>query len=69
MNDLHLTYEVKDKAAWLTINRPDKRNAISPEAMTLFAEALDKAEQDENVRVVVVTDGERILGLRGGFGR
>ena len=55
MNDLHLTYEVKDKAAWLTINRPDKRNAISPEAMTLFAEALDKAEQDENVRVVVVT--------------
>ncbi len=55
MNDSHLTYEVKDKAAWLTINRPDKRNAISPEAMALFDQALDHAEQDENVRVVVVT--------------
>ncbi len=55
MNDAHLTYEVKDRAAWLTINRPEKRNAISPEAMTLFAEALDRAEQDDNVRAVVVT--------------
>ena len=55
MNDAHLTYEVKDRTAWLTINRPEKRNAISPEAMTLFEQALDQAEQDENVRVVVVT--------------
>lgn len=55
MNDSHLTYEVKDRAARLTINRPDKRNAISPEAMTLFNRALDEAEQDDDVRVVVVT--------------
>ncbi|MEW6079717.1 MAG: enoyl-CoA hydratase-related protein [Thermodesulfobacteriota bacterium] len=55
MNEPHLLYEVRDRAAWLTINRPDKRNAISPEAMTLFAQALDRAEQDEAVRVVVVT--------------
>jgi enoyl-CoA hydratase/carnithine racemase len=55
MNEPHLIYEVRDRAAWLTINRPDKRNAISPEAMSLFADALDKAEKDEAVRVVVVT--------------
>ena len=55
MSEPHLIYEVRDRDAWLTINRPDKRNAISPEAMSRFAEALDKAEQDEAVRVVVVT--------------
>jgi enoyl-CoA hydratase/carnithine racemase len=55
MSEPHLIYEVRDRTAWLTINRPEKRNAISPEAMTLFSQGLDKAEQDEAVRVVVVT--------------
>jgi len=55
MSEPHLIYETRDQAAWLTINRPDKRNAISPEAMTLFAQALDRAEEDPLVRVVVVT--------------
>ncbi|MFP4445384.1 MAG: enoyl-CoA hydratase/isomerase family protein, partial [Desulfosudaceae bacterium] len=55
MSTEHLLYEVKDRAAWLTINRPDKRNSISPAAVDLFAQALDRAEADDNVRVVVVT--------------
>ncbi len=73
MSEPHLIYELKDRAAWLTINRPEKRNAISPEAMTLFSQGLDKAEQDEQVRAVVVTGaGDRAFcsgaDLGGDFG-
>ena len=55
MSTEHLTYEVKDSAAWLTINRPDKRNSISPAAVDLFVQGLDRAEADDKVRVVVIT--------------
>jgi enoyl-CoA hydratase/carnithine racemase len=50
-----LLYEVKDRVAWLTINRESKRNSISPELVELFQRYLDDAEADENVRVVCLT--------------
>jgi len=50
-----LIYEVVDHVATVTINREARRNAISPEALTLFHEALDSAAEDADVRVVCVT--------------
>jgi len=50
-----LLYEVRDRVAWLTINRESKRNAISPDVVALFQSYLDDAEADENVRVVCIT--------------
>ncbi len=69
----HLIYEVKDRAAWLTINRPDRRNAIDPDTIVRFAGALDRAEADDEVRVVVITGaGDRAFctgaDLGGGMG-
>jgi len=55
MTDQDLTYEVRDQAAWITINREAQRNAISPAAVSLFLEYLDQADADDGVRVVVVT--------------
>ncbi len=39
----------------LRLNRPEARNAISPEVSVAMAEALDAAETDAEVRAVVVT--------------
>jgi len=39
----------------LRFNRPEARNAISPEVSTTMAELLDAAESDAGVRAVVVT--------------
>lgn len=50
-----LLYRVEKNAAFLTINREAHRNAISTEAVALFHDALDRAQQDETVHVVCVT--------------
>lgn len=39
----------------ITLNRPEKRNAMSPELMEEFAKALDRVAKDENTRAVVIT--------------
>lgn len=50
-----LLYEVKEYAAFLTINREKKRNAINTEIITAFREHLAQADQDERVRAVCIT--------------
>ncbi len=51
MTDL-LLYEVKDGVAYLTLNRAERRNALTQEMMAGIVEGLDLAEADEAVRVV-----------------
>ncbi|MEW6351951.1 MAG: enoyl-CoA hydratase-related protein [Thermodesulfobacteriota bacterium] len=55
MNDPELLYEVRGSAAWMTINREDRRNALSLEIIDLFGTCLSRAESDELVRVVCIT--------------
>jgi enoyl-CoA hydratase/carnithine racemase len=55
MTDEHLLYQVKDNVATITINREAQRNALSVQAIFLFHEFLDRAQNDEEVRVVCVT--------------
>ena len=55
MSEAHLLYNVDKNVARLTINREAQRNAISLEAIDLFAKCLDEAETDENVRVILIT--------------
>jgi len=50
-----LLYEVKEHVAFLTINREEKRNAISQDMITAFLEYLDRVEQDEGVYVACIT--------------
>ena len=44
-------------AAVITLNRPDKRNAISVQLMDELTAALALAESDETVRAVILTGG------------
>src|SRR5437763_2195338 len=46
---------IRDGIAWLTMNRPDKRNAMSPQLHYDMDDALARLETDEDVRVVVVS--------------
>jgi enoyl-CoA hydratase len=48
-------YEVKGPAAWITLNRPEKLNAITFEMNDGVIAALNKAARDDSVKVVVLT--------------
>jgi enoyl-CoA hydratase/carnithine racemase len=43
MSEEHLLYHVENNVAHITINREQQRNAITPEAIQLFLEYLDRA--------------------------
>jgi len=47
-------YTVKDRVGYLTLNRPEKRNALNHELITELMEAFDRAETDAEVKVVVL---------------
>ncbi|MFA5564533.1 MAG: crotonase/enoyl-CoA hydratase family protein [Acidimicrobiia bacterium] len=49
-----IDYEVRGHVAILTINRPDARNAVNAAVASGMEEALDKAEADDNVWVMVL---------------
>jgi trans-feruloyl-CoA hydratase/vanillin synthase len=46
--------EVKDGIAWLSFNRPEKRNAMNPSLNRRMAELLEQLEFDPLVRVLVL---------------
>ncbi len=47
-------YEVKNRIAYITLNRPEKRNAMSHEMVSELMAAFTNAERDESVKVVVL---------------
>jgi enoyl-CoA hydratase len=53
-------YETRGPAAWITLNRPEKLNAINGDVLDGLNAAFDRAIADDEVKVVVVTGaGER----------
>jgi enoyl-CoA hydratase len=50
-----LLYEKKDKIVTITLNRPERMNALSPELMVRLEEAWAKFRDDEDALVAVVT--------------
>jgi enoyl-CoA hydratase/carnithine racemase len=64
-----LLYEVKDKIATITLNRPDKLNAFTGSMIEGWAKALGEAQADDNVNVVVVTGSGRAFCSGGDVGR
>ena len=55
MNEEHVLYEVTDHIALITLNRPEAKNAFSPEMIRLWREYLEEAKKDDRIRVIVVT--------------
>ncbi len=52
-------YEVADQVATITLNRPDKLNAWTATMEQEVRSAVEQAERDDNVRVIVLTGAGR----------
>ncbi|WP_445188722.1 enoyl-CoA hydratase/isomerase family protein [Pseudonocardia sp. Cha107L01] len=48
-------YEKRDQIAYITLNRPDKRNAIDTETDELLFEAWTEFQEDPDVRLAILT--------------
>jgi enoyl-CoA hydratase/carnithine racemase len=54
-----ITYEVRDRTATITFNRPDRLNAISPEMAEELRRAYAAAEEDPEVWTLLITGNGR----------
>jgi enoyl-CoA hydratase len=62
-------YEVRAQTAWLTIDREERRNALSPDVIGGLVDSLASATTDDRVRVLVLTgSGDRAFCAGGDIG-
>lgn len=54
-----LLYEVRDRVGVITFNRPDRMNTITPAMLADLSARLLEADDDRDVRVVVITGNGR----------
>lgn len=54
-SDAPVLYSVDDSVARITLNRPEKLNALNDELINELKGALEQADQTEEVRVIVIT--------------
>jgi enoyl-CoA hydratase len=65
----HLLVERFAEVAIVTLNRPEKRNALSPEMVVKLAAFWDEVAQDDEVRAIVVTGaGDQAFSSGGDLG-
>jgi len=50
-----IKYEIKNEIGILTLNRPDKRNALHPELVRQMKSKLKEAAEDGSVKVLIIT--------------
>ena len=50
-----ILYNVADQIATITINRPEKMNALTGTMIKEIVDAFDRTDADDNVRAVVMT--------------
>ena len=55
----NIIYERREAVAYITLNRPDKLNALNPALIAEFREALEVVEADTEVRVAILTGAGR----------
>ncbi|MCC6887018.1 MAG: enoyl-CoA hydratase/isomerase family protein [Hyphomicrobiales bacterium] len=55
MNYQDLLYEVSEKIATITLNRPARMNALTPSLEAELHRAFDQADADPNARVIILT--------------
>ncbi|CAK7017378.1 MAG: Short-chain-enoyl-CoA hydratase [Desulfovibrio sp.] len=61
MESNDILYSVENKIATITLNRPDNLNTMTADMYMEMIELLDKAENDDAVRVIVVTGNGRVF--------
>ena len=61
MTDELVHYGLEDGVATITLDSPHNRNALSRRLVTELFDALDRAEEDEGARVVLVRSADRVF--------
>jgi len=68
----NITLEKRERIGTLTLNRPEKLNAMTPALIGEFGEAIDEVAKDAEVKVLVIRGAGRAFStgydLTGGWG-
>ncbi|KPC99484.1 1,2-epoxyphenylacetyl-CoA isomerase [Geobacillus sp. BCO2] len=59
METSHLLVEQSGSVLWLTLNRPERLNAFSPEMIAGLTDEIERAAADDAVRVIVLSGAGR----------
>jgi enoyl-CoA hydratase/carnithine racemase len=59
MEYTQINYDVEDRVATITLNRPEKLNAFTATMLSEMIDALDRVDADDGVRAVIVTGAGR----------
>src|SRR6516225_6386710 len=51
----NIKVEIRDGIAWVILNRPEKRNAMSPKLHFEMDDALEQLEFDDDAKVIIIT--------------
>lgn len=54
MSKTLVNYHTENRIGYITLNRPEKRNALNAEMVTALKNAFTQAENDENCKVIVL---------------
>ncbi len=54
-----LLYDIADRTATITLNRPERLNAVNSAVINELVQAFDRADGDDGVRAVIVTGAGR----------
>jgi enoyl-CoA hydratase len=66
MADEKVLYEVKDKIAWITLNRPESLNAVTRDMVKAIVGYCREANEDRSVQIVIFkANGERAFSVGG----
>lgn len=63
-----IRYEVRGPAAWLVLNRPERRNPLDLAATSELRDALARAKADDSIRVVVLAGEGKGFSAGGNLG-
>jgi len=55
MTERDVAIETRGGAIWITLNRPEALNAITPDIIAGISSALDRAENDPEIQAIVLT--------------
>ena len=66
MSDEKVLYEVKDKIAWITLNRPESLNAVNRDMVKAIVGYCREANDDRNVQIAIFkANGDRAFSVGG----
>ena len=59
MEYTQILYQVSDRVLTITLNRPDRLNAFTTTMGKELVDAFNRADADDNIRVIIVTGAGR----------